>query len=149
MRRGFTITDDSTSNCCLLVVMTCGSVLCVQQGLKLGMVLAVSQCLSTLDPEVGPMVPSLGHMYGYIFGPSVDTPWAAKAGSILFTLNSISLGNGKGGKKQRPCSECFLQVAYSARRRAVRGTASQLCTHPPGHCWLGRSWRSMQGWILF
>lgn len=136
MERGFTIADDSTLNCPLPVVITCESVLCAQQGLKLHLVLAFAQCLSTLDPEVGPGALSLGHVYVCIFGSLAGSPRVAKAGSILLpTLKSIGLGNGKGGEKQRPCTECFSQVAHSARRGAVRGTAPPLCAHPPVHCW--------------
>lgn len=62
------------------MVITCKSVLCAQQGLKLGLLLAFAQCVSTLDP----VALSLGHTYGYIFGSLVGSPQVAKAGSSLF-----------------------------------------------------------------
>lgn len=85
MGRGFTIADDSTPNCPPLVVITCESVLCAQQDLKLGLILALAQCLSTLDPEVGPVALSLGHMYRCILGSLAGSPQVVKAGSIPFT----------------------------------------------------------------
>lgn len=84
MRSEFTTADDSTPNCPLLVVITCESVLCAQHGLKLGLVLAFAQCVSTLDPEVSPVALSLGHTYWCIFGSLVGSPQVAKAGRSLF-----------------------------------------------------------------
>lgn len=52
--------------------------------------------------------------------------WPRRAAPFSSTLNSVSLGNGKGGEKQSPCSACFLQVAHSAGRGAAGGAAPLL-----------------------
>jgi len=83
--------------------------------------------------------------------------WLRHVAPFSPVLKSISLGNGKGGKKQRPCSEGFLQVAHAAKRRAFqRHSSSAVCS--PGSALLATASecrapallrRSMQGWSLF
>lgn len=94
----------------------------------LGLVLALAQHLSTLDPESGRVALSVRHVEGYVFGPIADSPQIAKAGSILFTDNKqYRFGKRERWGKAETLQCLILAGSPPCKKSHQRRSSSAVC----------------------